>query len=416
MRRDWGKWTVAMASMVGQIVGNGPIAFFTFWILIGPVGEEFGWDRSMLSYLFTLNKFALTAGLILFGYLIDRYGIQKIMLPGIVLFGSTLVSVPLLPHSFAAFAAMFILMGFVGSAQTPTAYSKVISARFDRHRGLALGVALSGVGIGGMIVPQIAQYLDTNYGWQAGYAGIGLLLFIIAIPVVAIFMREPAGFKSSRAEQNPDAWNIGMSSSDAIRTWRLWCLAIIFFCVTLAVSGAIVHLVPFLHDQGVSPAKASLAVGAAAAASVAGRLLCGILIDRFHAPFVAAALFMIPFVGAIALLLGVTGDLAIVAAACFGVALGAEYDLMAFLTSRYFGIRNFGQIYGWIIAIFSIGNAMGPIVMAVGHAQTGNYHLSFSILAGALLASALLALQLGPYRYSEGGEDAVSIVASPCSA
>jgi len=125
------------------------------------------------------------------GWLIDRWGIRTILLPIVVLSASSIALIALTPDSIIVFMLFFAITGFLGSGQGPLAYAKCVSAWFDDKRGLALGITMSGIGLGAALVPQYAQWLIGNFGWRAAYVGLGLLTLMVAFPAAFLFIGEP---------------------------------------------------------------------------------------------------------------------------------------------------------------------------------------------------------------------------------
>jgi cyanate permease len=159
------------------------------------------------------------------------------------------------------------------------------------------------------------------------------------------------------------------------------------------------HLVPLLGDRGFSPQTATGMVGLAGIALIAGRLLAGFLLDRIHAPYVAVVSFLAPLVGIAVLLLTPQQNGAAIGTILVGMGLGAEVDLIAFLLSRYFGMRSFGEIYGYFFSIFMVGAGLGPLAMGVSYDRTGSYELMLICFAVALALATLPVLRLGTYAY-----------------
>jgi predicted MFS family arabinose efflux permease len=153
-------------------------------------------------------------------------------------------------------------------------------------------------------------------------------------------------------------------------------------------------------DRGISPQVATSAISAAGMALIVGRLIAGYLLDRIFAPYVALFFIFVPLVGLGLLFLPATPAVALAATICVGLGLGAEVDLIAFMIARYFGFRSFGEIYGYLFAVFTFGSGVGPFIMGLSFSKTGSYGAAIVALAAALIISAFLVLFLGPYRYA----------------
>jgi cyanate permease len=154
-----------------------------------------------------------------------------------------------------------------------------------------------------------------------------------------------------------------------------------------------------MSDRGVSPQTATAMVGIAGTALIGGRLLSGFLLDRIHAPYVAAVFFLAPLMGIVVLSTTLRPEGAALGTVLVGIGVGAEVDLIAFLLSRYLGMRSFGEIYGYFFSIFMLGAGLGPFAMGVSYDRTGSYKLMLVCFAFALALASLPMLRLGPYAY-----------------
>src|SRR5580693_3192854 len=171
----------------------------------------------------------------LLGRMMDRWSIRRVALPGLVVYAFAMCLLGLSPKSLVIFTLLFALAEAASAVQTPIGYAKAISAWFDRRRGLALGIAMSGVGLGGFIMPQLAQTLIERVGWRGAYPILGLLTLAIAFPLVALWIREPRpGEGERRAVTAADA--TGLTARGAAGTRRFWLMGVVFFLVAVAVN------------------------------------------------------------------------------------------------------------------------------------------------------------------------------------
>jgi len=389
-------WWVVFGSVFGLIVGNGPIMQFTFGVFLKPITAEFGWERSTTSTALVVGLLCTGLCVPLAGRLIDRYGVRAVTLPSITLFATAMIALAFFGNSPFSFVVIYALMGTAAAGQTPMPYSKAISANFDDKRGLALGIAMAGVGVGAAVIPIFAQYLVGQYGWRGAYVGLGILTFVLAFPAVALFVRMPN--EKHVLETQGSGPLPGVTTSEALRSGRFWALAVAFFCVAMAANGTIGHIVPFLTDKGIAPQVAIGAMTFAGVALIVGRFFAGYLLDRVFAPYVAVFFFLVPLGGISLLLLPPTPMTASAAVVMIGLGLGAEVDLIAYLISRYLGIRSFGEIYGYLFMIFMLGNAVGPFLMGIAFGLFG-YTVCLVGFMVALVLATVLVLRLGAYTY-----------------
>lgn len=393
-------WWVAGGSTVGLIVGNGAIVLFTYGILVNPIVTEFGWTRGIVG---TANFFAhLTAALAtpFVGILIDRFGIRRTSLTFITLFSLSVAAIGLTPASPAIFFLLYAICGVFSAGQTPMPYAKAVSACFDARRGLALGIAMTGVGIGTSLIPRWTQFLVDNYGWREAYFGLGLTTFVFAFPAVALFVGQAdRRLSRGRGAGAPDV--PGFSAREALRSRNFWIIGIAAVLFATAILGTIGHLVPLMIDYGMDRQTAAWMMLVVGISTIIGRLLSGYLLDRFFAPYVAAAFFGLPLIS-ISLLTSGAGDFAFYFINIgLGLGLGAEIDLMGFLVSRYFGLRAYGQIYGFIFALFAIGSGTGPMAHGFVYDLTGSYNVSHMISIVLVFLAGTLLWRLGPYTFPE---------------
>jgi MFS family permease len=387
--------------MLALIVGNGPVGLFTFGVFLKPVSSEFGWERGTMSMAIGVSLFCGAIATPIIGYLVDRWGIRHVTLPLIALFALSMASIAFTPASPIVFVVLYAIAGTFGAGQAPLPYAKAISEWFDKRRGLALGIAMAGVGIGVAVVPQLARVLIELYGWRGAYVGIGIVAFLVAFPAAALFLREPrepladAGPKAAVSRVSPPGKSIG----ETLVHFRFWFIAIPTFLVVTALNGTINHAIPLLTDRGIPPSTAASLLGIVGISTIAGRLVSGYLVDRFFAPFVAAFFFLLPIVGIYLLGSGKGLPTMVIGGITLGVTLGAEVDLIGFLVSRYFGLRHFGAISGYLFAIFTAASGFGPFLMGLCYDAYHSYNLALTGFAIALFMSSVMIALLGPYAF-----------------
>jgi predicted MFS family arabinose efflux permease len=229
----------------------------------------------------------------------------------------------------------------------------------------------------------------------------------VAFPLVWIFLKDAPEKYGMKPEPGRAALadgqgampksSIGLTTREAARTRPFWLLILAFVLVGVAIPGLLAHFVPLLVDRGITPAKATIAMSAFGVSVIFGRVLAGQLMDMFFAPRVAAAFLLGPALGLAILGLGASGNIVFLAAIFVGLAIGAEFDVITFLSSRYFGLKSAGTISGYTYSAFHVGAGLGPAIMGFAHDRTGEYTIALWILSAAAVISAVLIVRMGPY-------------------
>jgi len=380
---------------------------FSFGVFLMALGREFHSARAAISLGLTLHNlgFALCAPLA--GRLVDRFGARRVILPSTAIFGTILLSSRLCSGKISQLYVFYLAAGMIGSGAGPVVYGIVASHWFDRRRGLALGLMMFGLGAGALVMPSLVQRLITHFGWRTAYAAIGAAVLTISLPVMAVFLKDtpeqmgllPDGTTRVSSRAAGEAHDQGLTWRDAWNTWTFWLLLCTFILVSASVQGCFIHMAAMLSDRGSTPEAAALGTSLVGAGLLIGRVGTGYLLDRFFAPHIAALIFGAASLG-IALLWATSAVVpAFAAAFLVGLGLGAEVDIIAFLTSRYFGLRSFGVIYGFIFAGFGLAGGLGAYLMGVGFDARGSYALPLAAFFIATLVAVLLMSQLGPYSY-----------------
>ena len=405
------RWCIAGASLTAQLVGSGAINVFAFAVFLKPVASDLGVGRGVLSSALLMSTLMTAVGCLGFGALFDRIRIRTTLLLAVTLYAVSVGALSLLRPSLAIIYALFGLSGFFGSGQTPLGYSKLIAQWFDRDRGLAMGIIQAGVGLGGIFVAQLARFLIGTFGWREAYIGMGITIFVVAFFPVAIFLREPdsklAAATAPAEATGKSSIAVGPTAREVLRTsWQFWLLAIAFFLVVVTANGPLIHAVALLTDRGISIERATAALSAAGLAMILGRMLAGYCLDKFFGPYVAVASVAGAMIGLGLLISPARGLIPIAGTVLCGLGMGAEGDIVPYFVSRYFGLRAFGQIYGYLFAVFMVGVGVGPSLLGFSFDRWHSYAPMFLFFEAGLLAACVMFLRLGPYRFRNDDQPA----------
>lgn len=406
----YGWWNVA-ASFVGLSLSYAMFTVFAFGTFVGPLQDEFGWGRGAMSFALTIANISVVIASPLLGALVDRIGARRVMVVSVALLGLCVASMSRLSGHIGHYYLMHALIPLLGAGTLPLAYSRIIVAWFERRRGLALGVALSGFGVGAAMVPALGQWMIGQFGWREAYLLFGGLILLVSLPLTAFVLREkpadrdalphgqprPRGDAALEASGRETGRDSGLDLSRAMRTRPFWLLVVSIVLIGVGITSILAHLVPMLIGRGVEPSRAALAMSLLGLGLIFGRILSGFLMDRYFAPYVAAGFQLGMVLGLVILALGFSGPLAFLAGISVGLATGSEISEISYLVSRYFGLKAFGLINGIMFAAFQVGSGVGAYAMGAWYDVAGNYRGALWVVTGLVVISTVLIVKLGPY-------------------
>ena len=382
-------WLLVLVCAVGIGVGVSALPFYTQGLFIEAWIADFGWTRAQASLGILGSTLALAAVLPFIGSIVDRYGLVTPVMISLLGLSVAYVLLGLFVQSIATFVMLAMLQAILGSASSPLAYTRAINAVFDKQRGLALGVALSGAGLAATFGPTLISNAIDAFGWRGAYYAMALFTLVVGAVIVIVLSR----LKGASASTNIDteAASEDFKIAKASRTY--WTIMAAIFCLSLGLGGLMIHFVPILLDVGFTTDAAVKIAGVIGIAVILGRLLVGFAVDRIFAPRVAIAILFACICGVLALaLLG--SAVAVPAAFVIGFSVGAEVDLIGYLVARYFGIHAYGQIYGRQYSTFLIATGLSPVILGAVRDATGTYTASLFTAAAFMIVSAALFAKL----------------------
>jgi MFS family permease len=385
-------------------------------VFLVPLQEEFGWSRAQISTGGAIA--ALMCGILapLVGGWIDRYGARIVLTAGGVMMGTAFALLSLMTSLWHMYAINLIAAaGITCAAWIPN--QTLISNWFEQKRGLAMGLALAGIGFGGLVIAPFGSLLISQVGWRLAYAGMASLVFLIIVPLaVGVVRSRPADLgllpdgepidphrpdTAERHTQIDQAELLGLDLGEAFRTSAFWILCACSLFSVFAGSSIVQHVVAFLTDQGFDPQMAARLLGLTVGVSVAGRLGLGFLADRLAKRTVMILVLLLHALSVV-FLFGIHSIGAVPGfVALFGIALGGGAVLTPLLVGEYFGLRAFGKILGATMIPATLGAALGPVVAGRIFDVTGSYELAFEIDLAAFMIGAVLLLFLRSPRRAE---------------
>ncbi|MET0238663.1 MAG: MFS transporter [Sphingobium sp.] len=395
-------WAVVFAAMIGVAVGLSPVPFYTIGMFAPELSKEFGWSFAAL-----MGSIGVQSGVVMFssplaGFAIDKFGARPVAMISLFLFGLCFMSLALSNGSLTLYYGQWLVMSVLGTGTLSATWTRVVNGWFDRNRGLALGLASTGTGLTGFLIKPFTAWIIAGYGWRTAFVVIGLLPIVVGIPVVMALFRENRNrVVMSEATADAEAAPVeehGLTLKEGLRSKRFWIMAVAFFLIAFALTAPTPNLENILKSFRFGLAEIGGITASFGLAVIAGRIIGGWLLDRIWAPACAFGILVFPAVGSWLLAgesLGTQG--AIVAVLCLGFGAGFEFDLLAYLISRYFGQRNYGTIYGCFYTVIAFGGGLGPVVYGYAFDHAGTYHGALLLGVGCIIGGGASLLLMGPY-------------------
>jgi sugar phosphate permease len=360
---------LSLFSIVGIMFYGLPF-FYDFWV------RDFGWSRATVT---SGNAFAKVAvGLLGFfaGWFIDRFGPRKLMLSGILMGGIALVGLSMTTTLWQFYLFyVFNALGYMCAGPLP---NQVLTARwFNKSRGKAMGFAYLGIGVGGMLVPQIAKRLNIQFGWHQALMLLGIGMVIIAFPMAWIVKEKPETISINTIPEEP-----ATPLNKIVRGWPFYLLVIGSMCSIGAVAGTSQNLKLFFsldlkYTQGQSANIISLVLFS----SIIGRVLMGWLADKFPKKYVMILTYTF-VAGSIPLLyFSSTPGVIYLFAFIFGMGLGGDYMIIPLMAAELFGVKIMGRVMGLVLTADGLAEAFSPMFVGWLRDKSGNYANGFAALS-----------------------------------
>jgi predicted MFS family arabinose efflux permease len=385
-------WSVAMAAFVGVTVSFAPIVPYTFSLFLNPLHAAFGWQREAISGTFALAATTVAVVSPGIGVLLDRLPPRRIILPSIVIFALALGSLSRLGPSIQRFYLTYFVLGLVANGTAQFAYTRTILTWFNKRRGIALALLLTGSGVGSILIPPLTQWVIDHHGWRDAYLMLGGVA-LLGLPLTALLVRN-----RPVPQQVAESPMSGATVGSALRTAPFWILAFIIMLSAFGENGLVTNLAAMLTEHGVTVQAAALALSVRGGAGIVGRLFTGFLIDRLPAQRIQTGILLLSAAGTLILAFSGTSAMALLGAALLGIGLGSEADVAPYLLARYFGRKHFSVLYGLTWTAYAIGGATGPMVVGHFYDRAGSYQPRCIV---GLACTALLAAGLSLFLRSD---------------
>jgi len=377
---------LTLFSLIGIMFYGLPF-FFDFWV------KDFGWSRATVTSGMAFAKIIVGPLFGFFaGWVIDRFGPRRLMLSGIVMGGIALIGLSVMTSLWQFYIFyLFNALGYMFGGPLPN--QVLISRWFNKARGKAMGIAYLGVGFGGMLVPQLARWLNFNFGWHEALMMLGVLMIVVAFPMAWFAKENPEGV-SEQVKHDDSKIPFG----PILKSWPFYLLVIGSMCSIGAVAGTSQNLKLFFSiDLKYSQEHAANVLSIVLASSIIGRLLMGWLADRIQKKYVMILIYALVAVSIPLLYLASVPGVIYVFAFIFGIALGGDYMIIPLMAAELFGIKVMGRVMGLVITADGFGEAFGPLLAAWLRDISGSYANGFASLI-VLAAIGTIAVSMLPRK------------------
>ncbi|MBR9909334.1 MAG: MFS transporter [Gammaproteobacteria bacterium] len=393
-------WRILLLSVLGIAISINAVLLYGFGTLVGPFEENFGWSRSAQQAAITFLYGGAVIGLQAVGWLNVRFGIQRVTVISLLLMATGyLACTQFIGGSIWTLYLAFALLPIIGMGALAVTWTQLINLWFVENRGLALAIGLSGTGITAAVTPNIMAWSIETFSWQAPFvllAGVNLLL----IPLSLLWFHLPQSKPLVSGKARGDSEHLlpvdGVSFREGFTAPKFWICNLALCLVVSAVVGLVTNTIPILQDAGFASSEAAFIFSFFGVSLIAGRMVVGYLLDRLWPPGVAACSLVLPALGCLVLLSGADSFVLLaIAVALFGLGAGAEFDIAAFLIARYFGLADYGRLFGFHQGLITVASSLAPLMFAVMYSQSGGYDLMLFYCTAATLLGPLLLLWLG---------------------
>ncbi|MFM0642259.1 MFS transporter [Paraburkholderia metrosideri] len=411
MTKRYSGWRVVAGSAVGMGFSMQMFIATGFTFLAAALSKAFGWTLIEVAAGATFYLLGQVIGFPLAGTLLDRFGTRRVVTLGICGVALLMLVLSRIQALWQLYACLFA-MGIVGALGYTISYLRALVLWFDRRRGVAIGVAASGLAFGGVIYPFATERIISMTGWSAVPLAIAALQLLVVLPWVLALVRdspapyglaadgrplgEPVPPRRAQAGAVSSAQACSLTLGQALHTIDFWMLATVYLVGGAAVYGLITNSVHILwYTASLKTAEVAKVQAVAGITLLLGRPLGGFLLDRVGTRTVAIAMTLLTAVGILGYAWGDRLGTVMIAAFVLGLATGGEGDVLPYMTAKYFGPESFGKIYGVLAAFFAVGTAIGPLAYASLATLMDSPTKPLMVMSGATMAASFCFLFVG---------------------
>jgi predicted MFS family arabinose efflux permease len=415
--QEWrANWALVLAASVG-------FSFFSIMLaavglFMGPLGQEFGWNKTVLSAGPSIATITTAILGPFFGMLVDRYGTRRLVLPGLIVTMVAICAFSTITGAPWQWYLLWFLFGFVAVSIKSTAWTAAVVGVFARSRGLALGLVLAGTAVASIIVPPLGNWLITAFGWRMAFVwlalGWGGVTFVLCfLFFFDIHDRKHESSEAASAQAAAQASLPGLTRREGLCDSALWRLAISNFLVMLLTMGLSIHLFPILTEAGISRTTAAWLLSLSGIAGILGKLATGVLLDRFRPNWIGGLTLGACALAFALLIDGIRSPAMIVFAMLVnGYAFGTKTQITGYMTANYAGMKSFGFLYGIMAALMALASGLGPFMAGYMYDRLGGYGPFLLIGTVGCAIGGLIMISLPPKReFKDEAEEEAALFA-----
>jgi OFA family oxalate/formate antiporter-like MFS transporter len=393
-------WVVVAAFLaIGTIMYGTQSSFGVFF---KSIGGEFGLSRAATSAIFSVQNVFGSVASIIGGWAVDRYGPRIVVLLIGLFTGLSLLLTSQTNASWQLFITYSLLFCVIGAVYT--VMMSTVSRWFDKNRGLALGIAGSGIGLGIVAIAPFATYLISSFDWRMAYIIMGLIAWLIIIPLSRLLKKNPNGIGAERNSTKADSGEVGIAQAEsesnieltvfslrgASKTRSFWLFGSIWLLTAFVYSLVLIHIVPHGTDIGIPPMQAATVLSLIGASFIAGRLLMGKVSDSIGRKKTAIICSLLAATSLAWLIWSHNLWMLYIFGIFFGLSNGGLDTSIAALIGDTFGMRSIGVIMGTLQFAWGVGMIIGPAIGGFIFDVSNSYFTAFVIVTLTMGLTALL--------------------------
>ena len=397
-------WPLVFVSWIGCTIIGAP--FLSFGAFADPLERAYHWPHFDLALGLFIYAVVGVIGGPLAGRLLDFWGARRVALPGVVVTGLAFAAFGTMDGSLRVWLALWLLYALVGQLILMQVWAAAVASEFDAARGLALAITLTGSAVCAQTMPNLSVVLIEANGWRTAYAIIGITWAVVGGALVFLLFHSKLDRGHSKHRPSPESIDAltGISAREGLRSGTFAKLIVTAFASFTIFAGFAFDLVQILESRGLSYKQAAFVFSLLGGSAVVAKLICGALVTRVRGNRIMVVLVALPIVSCLMMMPPKISLLAGCIAVVFGgLSSGGQLEMLTYLTSRYFGMKAFGTIFGFIGGVLSLTLGVGPLIFGKLFDLTHSYSLQLAIGIPLSLISVVLMLLLGAPPEQDGG-------------